>query len=350
VFVSFPILLVVLVATYLLLNFVVQPRLVRAWQAHAAVSRAAKAGLLGAVQFVRTATLVTSVVYLLFALLTVGLNFGFGRNASVLRGAIDLAASVHTGLESIQKVWSKWFFLLPLALLVFMHWRTVRDRLSGRAARLVDDELDRLNAERARTPTDWERPPDEGMTKLDTQMADARARLGELSRDSIDDRTERRRLLRLISQLAERRNDLDYQRRMDLTPLVPSADQDNVRPWRRILTSRGLFSDLRAVSKLLGTLAHAMVSIALVGVAGTAGLTAAVRDGMIRLDDLRVEARKSDAEKLWKDHLTPATSLSESDREAINHLASDFARALSSNLNWHAPHVLTTCREPYASA
>ena len=46
----------------------------------------------------------------------------------------------------------------------------------------------------------------------------------------------------------------------------------------------------------------AMLSLALIGLAGNAGLTEGVWQRTIHLDELRVDARKADAEKQWKAH------------------------------------------------
>ena len=102
---------------------------------------------------------------------------------------------------------------------------------------------------------------------------------------------------------------MDYERRVNIVRLnLPEGNSDDQPALQRILLSRGLFSDLQGISKMLSRLTLALLSLALIGVAGTAGLTENVWKRIIHLDDLRVEVRTAEAEKRWKAHPTGAPS------------------------------------------
>ena len=276
-------------------------------------------------------------MYLAFGLLTVVLGFGFRSNSNFLEWLVASASKLHEGLEWFQDGWSHWFFLFPLSLIIYLEWRTQRNKFSGLFEQLVDEEIDRLNEDRAESPVQWTAlDPDEKMCALDEEITKAQARLAALAPRGPKDRTERRKLLRLVSQLREKRSELDYQRRVDVSRADVQEESSTQPTWQRILLSRGLYSDLQGLSKLLGRVSLAMLSLALIGAAGTAGLTEDVWNRVIRLDNLRVEARTAEAEKRWKDHPAQETSLDDGDRQTISHFTNDFAKALSRNAHWQS--------------
>lgn len=329
-----------IIALYGLLNFVLLPRLKEAWNASRTVSKIAKAGLLGAVQFLRDAAFVGGLMFLFFALLTVSLNFGFGQNATVLESVVQWASHAHEYLEQIQNAVEHWFFLFPLAILVYVQWRAKRSKFAAKFERIVDEEFDRLNSERAEHPETWTVVPSDANTEaLDAQILEAQKQLAKVAPHGPQDRPERRRLLRLLSRLEEQRTEHDYERRIDMQSLNINEGKDRRLTWRGLLLSRGLFSDLKGFSTILGYATLAMLTLSLIAVAGEAGLTGAIENRVLRLDDLRVDARKADAEEDWKKH--PAAQQnsppSADDREAIRHLTNDFARALTKNPRWQVP-------------
>lgn len=351
---SFEKLVFAILALYLLLNFMILPRLKKAWNASRTVSKVAKAGLLGAVEFTRDTAFVASLMYLSFALITAVLGLGFGRNAGLLEWLVELAARFHELLESFEDVWKNWLFVFTLALVVYLYWRTQRNKLKSHFERVIDDELDRLNEQRTTDSRGWiTLPPDDEMQKLDAEIAKAEAKLKTLANRGPKDRAERRRLRQVVSHLNEQRTELDYERRVAMDQLNIRQEKPNQRlSWREILLSKGLYSDLKGISKLTGRLTVATLSLALIGVAGNAGLTEGVWQRIIHLDELRVEARKADAEKRWKAHPkgVQQAALSESDQQAIRHLTNDFAGALSKNPAWqslrtNAPGGQTLARE-----
>src|SRR6266851_3168305 len=119
---SFMKLLAATLAVYALLNFVVVPRLTKAWKANRSIAKVSKAGLVGAAEFARDTAFVASLMYLAFALATVVLGLSFGRNAGWLEAVVHLASRLHDLLGSIRKVWEAWFFVLALGLLVYLSW------------------------------------------------------------------------------------------------------------------------------------------------------------------------------------------------------------------------------------
>src|ERR1035438_2370471 len=121
---SFEKLLCAIIAVYALLNFVVQPRLTKAWNSSRTLSKVAKAGLLGAVQFARDTAFVATLMFLAFSLLTWCLSFGFGHNASLLEWVVSSASRLHELLEAVKKFWGNWLFLFALALITYVQWRT----------------------------------------------------------------------------------------------------------------------------------------------------------------------------------------------------------------------------------
>jgi hypothetical protein len=337
---SFELLLCCAVALYGLLNFLVLPRLTGAWNANRSVSKVAKAGVLATVQFVRDTALVATILYSCFALLTMFLRFGFFGNARLLKWAVMSASELHESLEKVSDFWSHWFFLFPLGLLAYMQWLKQRKDFVGRFERFVDEESDRLNEERTREPQKWnEVPADEKMRDLDEQIAKAQLALQRLEPLGSKDRAERRQLKRSILALSERHIQQDYERRIKLDRLnIQEADRSQQPAWRRVLLSKGLFSDLKGLSQALSRVTLAMLAIALIGVAGQAGLAENLWSCVIHLDDLRVEARKEEAKKSWEKHQKAAENASQnaSDRQSVQQLANDFGRALAQNPNWQA--------------
>jgi hypothetical protein len=165
---SFELLLCCVIAVYGLFNFVALPRLTKTWNASRSMSKVAKAGVLAAVQFVRDVTLVATILYSCFALLTLFLRFGFFGNAELLKWAVTSADGVHESLEKVSDFWDHWFFLFPLAILAFTAWLKQRKDFVGRFERFVDEEFDRLNEERTREPERWNQlPADDRLHNMD---------------------------------------------------------------------------------------------------------------------------------------------------------------------------------------
>ena len=330
---NFETLLGAAIALYVLLNFLLLPRITKAWKASRRLSKIGKAGLLSALQFGRDTALVASAMYLAFALLTVVLGFGFGGNAGILGFIVGWAGHAHSGLKSAKGLVDSYFFLVPAALILYVCWRRQRDDFTGRFERLVDDEYDRLNRER-QEGAGWDSlEPDERMKGIGGQIAFAEAELGRLGPG---DGTRRRSLLRQIVKLKEEYSEADYQRRIRLEALNGAEDRETAPSWRHFLLSKGLFSDLKGATKLLSRVTLATLSVALVGAASKAGLPDEIWNRVLKLDDLRVEATKAKVEEEWKKAPGSAQNqqLTEDDRRAVAHLADSFARALTKNHNW----------------
>jgi len=280
-------LLGIALAVYAVLNFALLPRLTKAWKANRSLAKVSKAGLLAALQGIRNAALIASVVYLCLALVTLTLGFGFGNNVTLLQWAVAAASFMHERLESIKNLWEAWFFLLPLVLIIYLSWKNQRNEFEHRFARVVDDEYYRLQREREEHPEEWRKlPPDEEMTSIIVDIGSLQASLDKLSTEQ-SDRRQRKSLRREILQLKEKLLEADYQRRVSLDAVNP---EQQAPTWRRILLSRGLFSDLKGISEVLSRASLTMLAIALVGLAGTAGASRDMLNRIIKLDDLRVEA------------------------------------------------------------
>jgi hypothetical protein len=330
---TFEALLAAAVATYVLLNFVVLPRITEAWKASRTLSKIAKAGLLGGLQLARDTALIASAVYVLFALLTLVLHFSFGGNAGVLAFVVASAERAHDAVKAVSGVARSYFFLVPAALIVYLAWRRQRDEFTRRFERLVDDEHDRLNREREQGAAWTDLAPDELMRPLDAQIAALEAALGALSADQHE---QRQRLRREVITLREHRSETDYERRVRLDSVHALAEPSSTTPaWRRFIVSKGFFSDLKGLTRLLSRATLALLCVALMGVAGTAGVVTDLWARVVTLDDLRVEATTAEVAREWKEPpSSPAESLTEDDRTAIAHFTDSFARALSQNRNW----------------
>jgi hypothetical protein len=340
---SFEALLAAAIATYVLLNFLILPRITDAWKASRALAKVGRAGLLSALQFARNTALIASAVYLVFALLTVVLGFGFAGSARVLAHIVAWADRTHSAVKAAKDLAGSYFFMIPAALIVYVCWRRQRDEFTGKFERLVDDEYDRLNRERGQG-TAWNNlEPDERMRSLDQQIASLEAALGALR---AEEHEQRQGLLRQIMKLKEERSEADYQRRIRLEALNALAEETDTTPaWRRFLLSKGFFSDLKGATKLLSRATLALLTVALVGVAGAAGLANALRTRVLTLDDLRVEATKAEVAREWK--AAPSSQpeeFTDDDRRATAHFANSFARALVQNRYWRPLHE--TVRAP----
>ena len=331
---QFKTLLAVAIAVYVLLNFVVVPRLARAWHADRRLTKIGKAGLLSAIEFIRDLAFIASAVYLAFALLTIGLGFAFGRNANVLSLIVLWADRTHRALKVAKTAVESYFFLIPTALIVLVCWRRRLSDFTGRFERLVDDEYDRLNQERERGGA-WDAlEPDERMQSLSQEMASLQEALGRLAPG---EREKRQALRRQLIKLSEERSEADYQRRVRLDTLGGGTGNGQTSPgWMRFVLSKGFFADLKGTTRLLSRATLAVLTLALVGAASKAGLATSLSDRLLALDDLRVEAAKAVVAREWKEPAPSGRdqSLTEEDRRAMSHLADSFARALVQNGNW----------------
>ena len=327
-------LLGIALSVYAILNFALLPRLTKTWKANRSLTKISKAGLLAGLQGARNAALVASIVYVCLALVTLTLGFGFGNNITLLEWAVAAASFLHERLESIKNFWEAWFFLVPLALLIYLSWKKQRNELEHRFGQVVDDEYYRLQREREEHPEEWRKLlPDEEMTSMIVQIESLQATLNKLLSTGQSDRQQRKSLRREILQLKEELLEADYQRRVRLDAVDPEQE---VPSWRRILLSRGMFSDLKGISEVLSRASLAMLAIALVGLAGTAGASKDMWNRIIKLDDLRVEATTEKVKQEWEQRAknTPPSKLTSDDQQAIQHLANDFARALVRNPHW----------------
>src|SRR5262249_23895706 len=142
-------------------------------------------------------------------------------------------------------------------------------------------------------------------------------------------------------QLQERRSQLDYARRVRVEPLAASLDTTGMPSWKTVLLSRGLFSDLKGVSKLLSRATLACLTLALIGVAGGTDLSAAIWNRIIALDDLQVEVTRGNIDAEWERSGESAASdpISDDDQRAVQILTQSFARTLSENPTWRSPEL-----------
>lgn len=329
---SFELLLGASLALYLLLNFAILPRLTSAWKASRRISKIGKAGLLSGLQSCRDTALVACVMYLLFAFLTVALAFTFGHNTTVLGIVVRWADRCCRALKSIKSVVDSYFFLIPAALIVYLSWLRQRNEFRGRFERMLDDEYDRLNRERQQG-LEWANlEPDERMRVLDAEIEGLEKQISSLEPEA---HWLRQNLRRRVVKAQEERNDADYERRVRLGEFLGEEDRAGAG-WRRFLLSQGLFSDLKGATKLLSRVTLATLSIALIGLASSSGLSQTLWNRVVTLDDLRVQVTKAAVDRSWKEQTASAPNQQPSadDQSAIARLADDFASALAHNPNW----------------
>lgn len=350
-------LLATVLAFFVLLNYVIFPKMTSAWKANRSTTKIAKTGLLAGVELARDLAFIASVMYAGFAALLL-LSLLLPANLALINGVIQVANRVHSRLDEFKKLWDIWYFTIPAAALIYLHWRTQRSAFAGSFRKGVNLELDRLNEERLKKPADWDNlPPDSAMEELTVTIEELRDKLESSGTESGDaDRRKRQRVLRQISQLEEQRAALDYERRID--PRTLACEQPEAPPKtflgrvRRGLLSKGFFQDLKGFGKILPRASFAVMSVAMIGVASSSGLPDVVRSRIIHFDDLRVQMVKAEVEKQWKEvvesprPVAPAEpSLNEEDRRALNHLTNQFAQALSRNPSLRSLRASTVSRE-----
>jgi hypothetical protein len=326
---------------YVLLNFLLLPRATLAWKDSRPLAKIGKAGLLSALQYARNLTLAASIVYLLFAFLTFTIGVGAGHNVRVLGAIVSGAANLHRLLESIESFWDSWFFLLPILITVVISWYFQTRQFKQRYERFLDAELDRLNEERENKPDTWDKPPDAAMKSLDEEIAKVRTALASLSADSPNDLKSRQDLKRREIHLAEELSRADYERRLRFDDInAPLQEGRDSLTWSRFFLSRGFFSDLKGISKILSLATLTLLTISLLGAASEAGLSQMISDRLVKLDDLRVELTKRDSDERWAEAKAewekagkPALAKGE-DEQAVQQLSNQFANALLHNPHW----------------
>jgi len=341
---SFTKLLIVMLSVYVLLNFLVLPRLKKAWRANRSVAKISKAGLLGAVQLARDTAFTVSLVYCAFAVVVLSLGIGSSHSVTWLEMIVNGATKLHASVKELKDFWDGWFVVVLLLLIVYISWRKQRDEFCGRFEYHVDNEFDRLNRERDDTPAEWAKlDPDEHMRAIDEQLQAAEAELNALNPS---ERAQRQALRRRIVQLREHRQQADYERRICVDAIEGENRADEKPSWRRFFLSKGLFSDLKGLSKVLSRATLALLALAMIGVAAHAGLTKDLWSQVIHLDDLRVEQTKTETKKKWDAGESKTAELTQDDRHAIAQFADDFARALLRNPNWRSVRAAAARPEP----
>ena len=333
---------------YGLLNFIAIPQLTNAWKQSRSLTKIGRAGLLGGLQFARDLCLTASITYIAFAVVTLTLGVGFGSNITWLRWATTSASTLHVYLKSIKGVSESWFFLIPLVLIIVITWRRQRDEWLDKFEGAVEDEYDRLNEARQQNPESWSHlEADAAMLEIDEQIRAAEAEVSKLAAEGAKDPRKRQEILKRIVKLREQKGERDYQRRISFEKVDNVfADRRPQSAWLKFLVSRGLFSDLKGLTKLLSRATLSMLLITLVGVS-TAGLGTALEEGIVHLDDLRVETVKKNVNDRWEAaaQQPPAQALTDDDKRAVRILTDEFARALVRNPQWQLPRIPMTAQQ-----
>lgn len=337
-------------ALYALLNFLLLPKMASAWKSNRSSSKIARAGTLAAAELIRDLAWIGVVMYGLFGIL-VALSHLLPANVTLLAVVVHGAGYLHAWIDWGKKTWESWYFVIVSAAILVLYWRAQKDAFTACFRRGLNSELDRLNAERLKKPEDWNKlAPNAAMETLTATIDGLRLQVSELGTENNSTwREKRQALLREISRLEEQRAAVDYERRVDpratacQTPEPPP--RNNWQRLRRALLSKGFFQDLKGLNKLLPRLTFAAVAIALIGVGSQAGLSEALKNRLVQLDDLRVSMKKKEVEEQWKkaapatpppapDQPPPDNSPGNDDRRAVAHLANHFSRALSRNAAW----------------
>ena len=330
-------LLTICVGLYVVLNFAAIPRLKQRWTATRSLSKIGKAGLIAGLTTLRNAALIASITYTAFAIVVIVLGFVRG-DATFLGWVVEKSASLHDRLSHAKKLIETWMFILPAGLVVYFAWRRMRQELRYRFDERVLDEMDRLNAERAANPAAWDAvAASPEIDVLDRQIAELST---QLSATRGPDRDSRARLAREIAVLQAKRRTLDYEARVDLSPVhdaLADPPASGWRRWRSLFLSRGFFADTKGLTKLLSRAALAALTISLVSVGAHAGLTDEIARRIASVDELRVANIREHGPRSFETARSEPTAAPDSqDAEAVRHLTQQFARALTSNRQWRA--------------
>lgn len=330
-------LLTICVGLYVLLNFAAIPRLKQRWTATRSLSKISKAGLIAGLTTLRNAALIASITYTVFAVMVVILGL-IGGNAAFLGWVVETSSSLHDRLSRAKTLLETWLFILPAALLVYFAWRRMRQELRHRFDERVLDEMDRLNRERSANPAAWDAAPaSPEIEALDRQIAELSA---TLSATPATDRGSRAHLAREIAVLQAKRRTLDYEARVDLSPVhdaLADPPASGWRQWRSLFLSRGFFADTKGLTKLLSRAALVALTISLVSVGAHAGLTEEIARRIASVDELRVANLRQHGPRSFESPVSGSTAAPDpQDAEAVRHLTQQFARALTSNRHWRA--------------
>ena len=322
------------ISLYVLLNFIALPELKRRWVAARSLAKISKAGLLAGLTTLRNIALVASITYSLFALLVLILG-GVNGDVRLLSWVIARAASLHDQLGAVKAVVEAWLFVIPVALLVYLAWRRMRQDLRDRFEDRVLEELDRLNRERAADPAAWASTATPAhIEEIDREIAELSAGLSGTDKR---DRDGRARAARTLALLRARRRTAEYEARVNLDPLHEALDdppQTGWRRWRGFFLSRGFLADTKRSTKILSRAALAALALALIGVGTEAGLADEISDRIASLDDLRIERTKEHAPRGFAPEAADQPALTGDDARAVQHLSQQFSRALANNRHW----------------
>src|SRR5262245_31598365 len=325
-------------AAYALLNFAVIPRMQAAWTNARTSKKLAKVGVIAAMESLRNAAFLATIVFGAFGLFITLLGLFPGNSPVLLDAVFQRAVTVQGWLDRAKTLFGAWFVVVPIALLAVIAWRQRRDAVVRDGGAFVDAEQDRLNEERARDAGIWDDlPPSEAMRALDDKIAEDLKDAAGYTTDTTEGRSVRQRLLRRVTDAREQRRRIDYERRIAWETFDKDAPPRNARErWMRVLLSRGLMADLKGISKVLSRGSAAGVFLVMLGAASKTDYAAALQLRLVHLDELRVQLVREDAKVLRQRHpFVQPQQISRDDHAAVGHLSDQFARALLRNRAWH---------------
>jgi hypothetical protein len=324
----FPLLLLS-ICLFALLHFVWIPAFKKTLHSEKTLLSVGKAGVLGVLSFLRNFCLIAAIT-LSAVCLVIGAVRAFGSiGPSSLDAKIIFLEQWKEKLTQVSEYWSAGFLLVLVAVLISITYSGSRKAWRQQLDAKINSELARLKAERdAGSWTELE--PTSEMVQIDAQIR----RIGEAAEQIVSRGREipsefREAFTKLQAAWVER----DLLRRMDLS-VDPAPVDEQPRGWKQwlgiIFLNKGFLSTLETGQKLLGRAGTALLVITLLAV-NTHNLGQVFGSEQLRLDQLRVELSKKEAEASRKNRLAdqesrPKVTPSEDDKRQINQLAIAFQR------------------------
>jgi hypothetical protein len=314
---------------YVLLQFVVIPKLTRNISEAKAPNAFSLLAALLIAELARAATLIaTASLGLVIGLLWLIPKFAsFGSQHQLARG-FEFLRHLREQIEHLDK----WWGILTIGLLGLALWFAVRREAKHQASKAVETAFEKLKSD-AQTNGLPDLPATPEMLAAEAEIEKRRARIEEIASNtsnatSQSDNPELARLISEIETIHTWHTHLDITRRLDVgqaitTKIKPEFGGEKSHP---LLLSAGFFKLISSASRALTIASLVLLAPALIAVA-SGEISDVAQSAIVRVHDLILKQTIKEAEESWSQALASGPEkqeLSKADEALIDQLSQQF--------------------------
>lgn len=329
-------------AVFALLQFGFLPRLKKTWARLPFDKQLKRFGVLAALDKVRDYALIALICLGIFTVLLYAFSIHAGATSESVIHVLERLRSAKEALSEFKKSWTVWIFFVSFLLLWAAWYRSAKRYATETLSELRRKEYDRLAKLRDEHPEQWEDLP------ANAQMAEIwdhlQACLRDLESPQSANRSDEQRAKQIeyVQKLSTVWTLMDFDRRLEIPWETEEVAPDGIiGKVSRLLTSRGLLSDMKGVGKLLSHASFGLLTLSMIGFAALSA-NESLAERMAHLSDLAISSAtvenqaelRAEEQKQPNDSSTNTHPINASDLQHIRRLSKQLARQVRNEDHW----------------